>query len=225
MTKHNCLTPSSRECGAGALYTLFSMTLLPRILTLVPGFSATTLNFAYFLLNFGVLTWIFRQFLLESLGRLRGSLLYLCYTALCGAAGIQVLTSLVTVLLFSVFPGYFNANDASVGALVQESPGLMILGTVILAPVGEELMYRAAIFGGLYPRSTFWAYFVSVVLFSIIHILNYLTLLPPLHLLLSFLQYLPASFCLALVYHRSGSIFAPMLVHILINFLGIVSVR
>jgi len=44
-------------------------------------------------------------------------------------------------------------------------------------------------------------------------------------LFLCFLQYLPAGFALAFCYRRSGSIFAPILVHMVVNQTGMLLMR
>ena len=50
----------------------------------------------------------------------------------------------------------------------------MALGTIALAPLGEELIFRELVFHGLFRRSRVAAYCLSAALFSLIHMLNYL---------------------------------------------------
>ena len=66
---------------------------------------------------------------------------------------------------------------------------------------------------------------VSTVLFSLIHINNYIGYYDPLTMLLSFVQYIPAGICLAAAYEISGSIFAPVLIHTAVNAVGMLAVR
>ena len=53
--------------------------------------------------------------------------------------------------------------------------------------------------------------------FSAVHIIGYAGVYSPLHLVLAFLQYLPAGIWLAWCYTKSGSIFGPIVMHAIIN--------
>ena len=92
-----------------------------------------------------------------------------------------------------------------------------MLGTVLLAPVAEECVYRGLVFRNLYPISKVAAYIVSMAAFSAVHIVSFLGLYTPLQLVLAFLQYLPAGLWLAWCYTKSGSIYGPLAMHMLIN--------
>jgi membrane protease YdiL (CAAX protease family) len=52
-------------------------------------------------------------------------------------------------------------------------------------------------------------------------VIAYIGTLSPMRLLLSLLQYLPAGYCLARAYAKSGSLFAPMLIHATINLIAV----
>ena len=55
--------------------------------------------------------------------------------------------------------------------------------------------------------------------------MGYLSAYPVHHLLLAFLQYLPAGLVLAWAYRKSGSIFSPILIHAAVNTLALLSLR
>ena len=122
-------------------------------------------------------------------------------------------------------PEFVNKNDQAVADMAEISYGLMFLGTVVLAPVTEEIFYRGLLLRGLYGRSPVAAWIVSVSVFGLIHVLGYLSVLSPLELLLSFLQYLPAGVCLAASYRLSGSLICPILIHAAINTVAILALR
>ena len=109
--------------------------------------------------------------------------------------------------------------------LLKENFYLMAAGVVILVPVAEETFYRGLIFGGLYSRSKATAYVVSSLLFSAIHVLGYIGSYEPVHLLLCFLQYLPAAYCLNFAYRYGGTILAPIFMHMLTNLFAISIMR
>ena len=102
---------------------------------------------------------------------------------------------------------------------------LMLIGTVILVPPVEECLFRGLIFGLFHRRSRLAAYAVSSLLFCAIHVIGYIGYYEPLHLLLCFVQYLPAGLALGWAYEFSGSIYAPTLIHMAVNAIGILSMR
>jgi membrane protease YdiL (CAAX protease family) len=64
-----------------------------------------------------------------------------------------------------------------------------------------------------------------MALFSLIHITGYIGCYPPKTLVLCFLQYLPAAYCLNFAYRRSGTIAAPILTHMLVNLAALSAMR
>ena len=54
-----------------------------------------------------------------------------------------------------------------------------------------------------------------------IHILGYIGVYSPLEIVMAFLQYLPAGLCLAWTYTKAQTIFAPIMVHSLVNAIAI----
>ena len=66
---------------------------------------------------------------------------------------------------------------------------------------------------------------MSTVVFSLAHVLGYVTMADLKTLALCFFQYLPAGFALAWRYRRSGSIFASILIHMTVNQIGMLSMR
>ena len=116
-------------------------------------------------------------------------------------------------------------NDESIGQLMEENTGLIQFGAVLLVPITEELLYRGLVFGSFYKRKPLAGYLISMTAFAALHVVGYVTMYEPLHLMLCFLQYLPAGFCLAWAYARADSIWAPILIHIAINQIGTAAMR
>ena len=109
--------------------------------------------------------------------------------------------------------------------MVQEHYGLMTIGTVLLVPIVEECFYRGLVFRNFYDKHPFLAYILSMVFFSLAHVLGYVTMEDFGTLVLCFIQYLPAGFALAFAYRRSGSIFASVLIHMAVNQTGMLLMR
>ncbi|MBQ7345126.1 MAG: CPBP family intramembrane metalloprotease [Oscillospiraceae bacterium] len=218
------------EFDWGTRYLLFQLVFLPSILSLllsrlIPGFNSAHLNFAYFTVNFLAVVWIFRSFLARSLHQIRERSVKILLYALGGFAAYQVLTFAMNLLTAWLMPDFFNVNDASIAVTTTQSFWLMAIGVAVLAPVTEELFYRALLFGTLHRRSRLLAYTASVLVFASIHISGYIGYYAWDHLLLCFAQYIPAGLVLAWTYEQSGSIFAPIAIHIAVNTIGISSMR
>jgi membrane protease YdiL (CAAX protease family) len=136
-------------------------------------------------------------------------------------AGNAVFSFIVTL----IDPSFTNINDAVILEMVQDNFGLMTLGTVVLVPIAEECFYRVLMFRNVYDKSPWLAYALSMILFSLAHVVGYITMYDFRTLAICFFQYLPAGFALAWAYRRSGSIFASVLIHMSVNQMGMLLMR
>ena len=222
--------PSRRETLWGGIYLLLYLTVLPLAIPLAAMLLFHTMdeakiNFIYLSVNFAATTVIFRKYLLRSLADgLRFPMATLWY-ALLGTMGALLLGEMVTSLILRLCPEFMNVNDAAISAQVAANPLLMFIGAVILAPVSEELLFRGLIFRGLYDRSPLVAHLLTMVLFSMIHVSGYVVMYDMKTLFFCFLQYLPVGYCLNFAYRYSGSIAAPILVHMANNLLAFSAMR
>jgi membrane protease YdiL (CAAX protease family) len=144
-----------------------------------------------------------------------------CEGVILGLVAYYALSFVTTWIIGILVPGFSNYNDEAIFAMGQSNSFLVFIGTVILVPPFEECMYRGLIFRNLYGKSRWAAYIVSIVLFAAIHIIGYIGVYSPLELLMAVLQYLPAGLCLAWAYTKADTIFAPILIHAIINAIGI----
>lgn len=214
----------------GFLYLLAELFALPAALEamnrLLPApLPDAWLNFLYFALNFIFTCFLFRSFLRRCLARIgKNTGDFLLVTA--AGFGIYYLCNLVlNSLILLLAPDFANLNDSNIAQQVGSNMPIMFIGTAILVPVAEELLHRGLVFGSLYGRNPYIAYIFSASLFSAIHILGYVMVYPLPHLLLAFLQYLPAGLVLAWAYRKSGSIFSSILIHAAVNALALLSLR
>ena len=139
------------------------------------------------------------------------------YLAILGSLGVTVLRDLASILTFWLVPEYVNLNDQSIQSQLADETTLMLLTTVVLAPITEECFFRGLLFRGLYDRSPAAAWVASVGLFSVVHVAAFIGRYSPLALLASFIAYLPAGVVLCVTYRRSGGIIAPILAHAMLN--------
>lgn len=101
--------------------------------------------------------------------------------------------------------------QAAEAALALVEPWVAVLAIVILAPIAEEIFFRGVVFNALSrERGRRWAYLGSATMFAVIH-LSIVALLPIFLLGLA----------LAWVYERTGSLLAPIAMHMVVNGISV----
>lgn len=219
-----------QEIFWGALYLGFSLLILPILLVLgnlllpVPLEDAYV-NLIFFALNFVAVCCIFRRHVKSALEDFIPNWRKILIAAAVGLISYLFCSTILGTIIQSLFPEFINLNDASIQEQTQTHFWAMAVGTVLLVPVAEELFHRALVFGALWHKHPVLAYAVSTALFCVIHIAGYIGLYEPMMLLVSFIQYVPAGLCLAWAYRRADNILAPILVHIAVNAIGMLSMR
>ena len=224
------VTLSEKEKLLGWIYYPIQLLILPLLLSvgnILAGspMSESVLNFVYFASNFLFVLGIFFH-LLKGNSEIAIRAPLKCIS--CALAGLVLnwgLSYAVQILIVIVKPDFFNVNDASIGVPVQENFALTAIGTVLLVPIAEEALYRGLIFGTFYNRSRIAAYVISVSIFASVHVIGYVGMYQPLHLALCFMQYLPGAISLAWAYAKADSLWSPILMHMIINLIGVLSMR
>ena len=112
-----------------------------------------------------------------------------------------------------------NPNNEAVMDLVNNEYGMMSAAAIFLAPIVEEMIFRAGIFGSIRNKSRVLAYLASMLLFSLYHVWGY-ALTDPLSWLY-LVQYLPAAYLLCRCYEYCDSIWGSIFLHMLINFVSL----
>lgn len=116
-----------------------------------------------------------------------------------------------------------NPNEEAWSQLQLDNPAMILVITVVLAPIGEECMFRGALFGTLRRKSRWLAYAVTVVVFSSAHVIQYVVLYGDWSMTVYLLQYIPMAIGLAWCYERSGTIWSPIILHVGINALAMLA--
>lgn len=129
---------------------------------------------------------------------------------------------LVAVIMDALSVTGDNENNEAVIEMAKASIGPTAAMAVILAPIVEESLFRAGIFGLLRRKSRVLAYAVSMLIFGIYHIWQGAIYDPA--QLIFILQYLPSSFALAYVYERTDSIWSCIFLHTLSNGIALLGV-
>lgn len=225
----NPIVPQKGSLIAGGIYWFFYLLglglILPPILSLC-GMDLTTpkgyndYNLIYFTLNFIAVLLIFRPFLFRSLQGLKGNLKRCVLSALMAYGLYYVLAMPLNVIYaaFELMPE--NQNNDAVVEMLQQAPWMMLVATVIFAPVTEECLVRGVLFAPFLKKRPVLGYVISVVVFAGVHVLGSIGTQSAGEIFLCFLQYVPHSIALAWAYHRSGNIFASILLHSGINLLA-----
>lgn len=182
--------------------------------------SDVTCNVWYYLIGL-VFTFIAMWGLLRrSYDTLSGSILR-CIGILFAAYGLDVLLSLVLQLGAGFIGELPSPNNDAVTRLAAADHKRMIAVAVLMAPLVEECLFRGVVFGTIRPRSRFWAYAVSIALFSLYHVWQYVVMYGDPKLLLSALAYVPVSAALTFCYEQTRSIWPPVFFHMCINALSL----
>lgn len=137
-----------------------------------------------------------------------------------GYFGYYVLRWLLALIFWLVGRGGFPA-PAGILSQAPINPGTVTVVAIVLAPIAEEFLFRGVVFGGLRHKSRLLAYTVSFLVFAFYCIWSRFFSGFGWDILIDFLYYLPASLALCWCYEKGGSVWAPVLLHILINILSV----
>ena len=221
---------NDRERTWGFVYLLLSLLVMPYLLQYLNGLlplplSKVWFNFIQFALNFCFVFWIFADFFKRSLVYISHNIPDFLLAVSGGLVAYFASSWGLSLLIRLITADFSNLNDSSIAGMAQDNFTISLVSTVFLVPLAEETLHRGLIFGSLYPKNHWLAYLVSTAVFAVIHIVGYIGIYGPLELALAFLQYIPAGLVLAWAYRKSGSIFAPVLIHTVINAVGMLSLR
>lgn len=225
---------SRAETIAGWIYLPCYLLLLSLLLSFVlallgydisSGTTQARVNLLYGLINFIAVCVIFRHFLICNLSNILLRFWGFVQAVILGFVLYWVGLLLINYLLFWLYPDLHNANNDAIQTMAGVDYRAMLLYTVALAPITEEALFRGLIFSSIHEKHRIAAYAVSVLAFASIHIVGYIGTTPAMQLALSFLQYLPAGIALCWAYERADSIWAPILIHAVINAISMLALR
>lgn len=221
---------SSNELLCGYVFLPVYIIILPKLVGLIaaylkPDISGNTLIIVFYLVSFLIVVALFRNFLKSSFSDLLDNKAGSIFSVISGYLGHNILMYIVSVLLM-LFNAGVNPNNEAIVEQIKLNPNTMIAVTVLLGPVVEETLFRGVVFGTIRRKNRTAAYLVSYLVFAFYHLWEYFLISIDAggfqwSLLLNLLQYLPGSLALAWCYERSGTVWAPIFLHMLINALNI----
>lgn len=180
----------------------------------------------YYLVSFIVLLVFMRGYLLDSFSVFLDRNIQALSSALLGyvqyIALLYVMIAIVTLIKYKTGT---NPNSAAISDQIAQNSRAMLLASTLLAPIVEETLFRGALFGLISRKSRVAAYIVSFLFFSSYHLWSFAAKgLDPMFLYYMF-QYLPGSLVLARCYERSGTIWSPIILHMMINGVSVLASR
>ena len=209
----------------GWIYLVFQLAL-PYLLKLLNGYlpspmSAGTLVFVEYLVSFIFIICIFAKFLRNSLTAAWRDIWNFIQAVVLGFVAYFVCSKLLDWVISLLIPGYSPLGDSAISALSGSHAALRIIGIVILSPVIQETLYRGLVYRNIWRKNKVLAYVISMLIFAAVHTIGYIGTQDFTTLLLCFLRYLPAGLCLAWTYSKADNVFAPIIVHAVVNAITI----
>jgi membrane protease YdiL (CAAX protease family) len=214
---------SKAETVAALIYLPVHLFLLPMLFSylMTQGtIDETMANFLLYAIGFAYMLILLHGFLRRDFDPLcdhpfrmaKEIFLALCIMYLCNIA-VSLLLSL------ALGGGSDNLNNDAIMDMGAQDWGMTSAMAVFLAPIAEECMFRAGIFGTLRRHNRIGAYIVAVLAFSLYHVWGY-AVYDPSYLLYA-VQYIPVSILLCYVYERCNSIWGSIFFHMLVNYVSI----
>ncbi len=219
---------SRAQALAGIIYLPFHSLLLPiavawLCLRLPESPDLAMQNLIVYAVGAAFLVCVMFSFLRENYYILSERLIH-CILVIFMALGLDYILSLPVAYILAAVEGVVaNPNNVAVMDLsMGEGYGSMRATAIFLAPIVEELIFRGAIFGGVRNYNRALAYVLSVLMFAVYHIWQYVALYGDASLMIYTIQYFPVSIALAWSYERSGTIWVPIFFHMIINAMSFV---
>lgn len=112
-----------------------------------------------------------------------------------------------------------NPNNAAVAEIAMNNTGPAAAAVIYLAPILEELIFRAGIFGLVRKYNRLAAYVVSILIFALYHVWGYALNDPANWIYL--IQYIPVTLLLCRAYEKTNSIWGSIFFHMTVNYMSL----
>jgi len=220
MARSTGLSMNKGEKVAGFCYLPFYFALLPLLIALIGALlglslSLLTTNICYYAINLLFVVIVYRHFLARSFRSIR--FWDLVQAVILGFAMYYAGNILLGMLLSVLKLQPTSYNNETVHTLVSANRWVMIVSTIVVAPLVEELLIRGLVFGTIHKKNRIAAYVVSILLFSLMHVWQYIPTQGLMPALLSSLLYIIPSIALGWTYEKAGNIWAPIFLHAIVN--------
>ena len=199
---------------------MFATPPLLRVLSQSAGWnmSAETMTLVYFILSLILCVAFLFRFLGASFGPFFTRFGATVMTIILAFVAYYAILHIVQ-LVENLTAGRFVWPE--IGGAGKLNHSSMLIVNLLLAPVVEEVLFRGVVFGVLRKKSRVLAYVVSLLLFSLYMVFWDMVSNLSWAVFWTALRCLPATLALCWSYERSGSVWTCVILHILMNCLGL----
>lgn len=142
-------------------------------------------------------------------------------TILWSMAALYGVTIITTMIVYNLSGTSTSLNQMEVEIRLRRMPYFVALIACGFAPVVEELVFRGCIFGKLKEKNrTVWGIIISSVMFGLMHVLSSLMAGDFIDVM-NVIIYAAMGVVFSVVYYKTDSIVASMLVHLLNNAISV----
>lgn len=181
------------------------------------------LNFAVGLICTTMTAFVLKDFIIESFLSFKENLfdnvIWSCSVGIGIVYGLSIIANLIVMFLLGN-QNQGSANQQLFETYLSSQPILMFVQAVIFAPILEELLFRGIIFRTLREKGKILAHVVAAGLFGFLHVYSGL-FAGDMTQLIHMLPYVLMGFAFGYAYEKKGTIFVPIVVHALNNFIAI----
>lgn len=208
-------------CGSLILSALLKFVLMHFPIQLDYLTANAYLNFVMDLAMLVIVFFILKDMIVEQwkdyFKNIKSHLLYGCLIGPLAIYGLGMIGGLITVALGETS---VSQNQNMINMMTQSKPILMIITTVVLAPILEEFVFRGIVFGWLYEYNRVLAHLLTAFVFAFVHIMMAIfagNMAEWLQVFSYFFMALPLSY----LYEKSDNIFVPITTHVINNLISI----
>lgn len=167
-----------------------------------------------------IVIWIFKDSLIEQMKDFlkdkKENLLYGCVIGFAMLFGASIIGGLISILLGAKTD---SQNQILIESLANAHPIIIVVTSVILAPIVEELLFRGTLFGWLYELHPIVAHVLSAFLFGFLHIMDSV-LSGNIQEWIQIFAYLFMGGVLSFLYEKRNNIYVPILSHMMNNLVS-----
>ena len=196
-------------------------TLLPYLAAVFPDMNALDMNVLYYIIGFVYILTLCWRFLRRSFDTVLDAPGRFFLSVVSGYAMDFMLSLLLSYALIIFGLTITSPNNEAITGMAPLGYNRLVAISVFLAPIVEEVLFRGLVFGALAARHRAAAWIVSVLVFSVYHVWQFAVSSGSLLVLISAALYVPSSLAFNWCYERSGTIWAPIALHMLSNAISL----
>lgn len=207
-------------CGSIIASAIIKFCIIQFSLTVSETTAIAYLNLIVDMLFAVIAIWIFKDSLIEQMKDFlkdkKENLLYGCVIGFAMLFGASIVGGLISMLLGAKTD---SQNQILIESLANAHPIIIVVTSVILAPIVEELLFRGTLFGWLYELHPIVAHVLSAFLFGFLHIMDSV-LSGNIQEWIQIFAYLFMGGVLSFLYEKRNNICVPILSHMMNNLVS-----